>query len=103
MQSEGKTYYSHCCDEMSGHIADPSLPIEYVPYTREYGIQHLKSEGSMQRISLCPWCGSRLPASLREAWGEVLDEMGLYNPFTDDRDQVPGEFWSDTWWRKLDL
>jgi hypothetical protein len=83
----------HCCEDMRQHLANGDLPISYTPKFREYGINYPGSS-SFQIIRFCPWCGTRLPDSLRDAWFEELDRLGL-----DPEDQLPARLLTDTWWR----
>ena len=89
----------HCCREMAHHLSGGELAVSYTPYLREYGIDYRHKPDSVQIIRFCPWCGKSLPHSLREAWGESLDKIGLFDPFGNDRESVPIEYWSDAWWR----
>jgi uncharacterized protein DUF6980 len=41
------------------------------------------------------WCGKDLPAGLRKAWFDILDELGL----EPDDPRVPEEMKSGAWWR----
>lgn len=67
----------HCCDEMEAHLADSDIPIQYAPRFREYGLKILDGGSAKQLIHFCPWCGSRLPKSLRDEWFERLERLGL--------------------------
>jgi hypothetical protein len=83
---------------MDDHLADTEVPIEYLPQVREYQI--VASTGAFgQLLNYCPWCGSRLPMSLREVWGERLDQLGIYDPLGDEKERVPPMFQDDSWWR----
>jgi hypothetical protein len=48
-------------------------------------------------IQFCPWCGSRLPASLCHEWYRRLHSMGYSDP--GEEGDVPPEFETDEWWR----
>src|SRR5262245_23519778 len=85
----------HCCEEMARHLGDREVAITYNPRLREYGIRLLGSDHVLQIILFCPWCGSRLPDSLREAWFRRLRDLGLEPGDT----QIPAELRTDEWWR----
>ncbi|WP_159355047.1 DUF6980 family protein [Methylovorus glucosotrophus] len=85
----------HCCQNMSVHLARGELSIRYTPKFREYGILY-KNENSIQQISFCPWCGTKLPSTLRELWFEQLDELGI-----EPEDDIPDEYNSDEWWKRM--
>jgi hypothetical protein len=86
-------FVEHCCEAMRQHLIKDELPISYVPKFREYGIDYPGSS-SFQTIQFCPWCGTRLPESLRDAWFEELDRLGL-----DPDGQLPARLLTDSWWR----
>jgi hypothetical protein len=65
-----------------------------VPKFREYGIPILDGGSSFQEIAYCPWCGRKLPESLRDEWFEELERLGL-DP---SEDKVPEEYSSGQWW-----
>jgi len=52
-----------------------------------------KSGDSFADIQYCPWCGKKLPQSVRNRWFEALQTMGL-DP-GDDR--IPPEFEDERW------
>lgn len=66
----------HCCDDMRrevGRVCDqhpdrfdcPDCLIHYsLPY-REYGLIVHDGGSAVIRIRFCPWCGEKLPESLR--------------------------------------
>jgi len=89
----------HACSEMQEYLDEGKVGICYIPFAREYGIYLKGAPLRFEVIKYCPWCGSKLPEPLREAWGDLLDVMELYAPFGEDRDRVPKEFWSDEWWK----
>ena len=87
----------HCCDEMCGAIAADDLSFRYIPKFREYGIGYANG-GSYQVIKYCPWCGAKLPSSLRDSWFERLDDLNL-----EPEDDIPDDLNSDLWWVKGQL
>lgn len=84
----------HCCKSMRDFVADERLPIDCLPKFREYGLGYLDGV-SLQGINFCPWCGCRLPASLRHEWFDRIEALGL-DP---DSDVMPLDFQSDRWWQ----
>lgn len=84
-----------CCDEMEKHLAEGEVAIVYIPELRVYGIKILDGGPSFQRIYYCPWCGQKLPDSLRLEWFEAIEKLGLEI----DDPNIPQEYLSDKWWR----
>jgi hypothetical protein len=91
--------YHHCCPELKNAVEDEDIAISYAKKFREYGIRILDGGSSRLRINFCPWCGQRLPNSLRDAWFDELELRGI-DP---DADIVPDEFSDDRWYRDLNL
>lgn len=85
-------FFQHCCTVMNDRIISDDLSLKFIPKFREYGITY-ENGGSYQLISFCPWCGKKLPSSLREAWFEIMDRIGL-----DPGDNIPQEVQSEAWW-----
>lgn len=92
----------HCCQQMVRHLADQEVPVEYSGQFREYQLVAV-NQRFVQVLSFCPWCGAKLPPDLRDVWGSRLDDLGLFDPFGDDRDRIPLIFRDDTWWRLENL
>jgi hypothetical protein len=90
---------SHCCDEMTRHLSEGDVAIRFAPRFREYGIMVLDGGDSLQAVIWCPWCGSRLPPSLRDHWFDMLDALGL----EPGDSGVPIDMRSDAWWRMRGL
>jgi hypothetical protein len=86
----------HCCEDLKVNLQRQDVGIVYVPKFREYGISYLDGGSSYQLISFCPWCGQKLPISLRSAWFETLENMKL----EPNDSRIPSEYLSDEWWRK---
>lgn len=75
----------------------PDALISYSDKFREYGlVVHDGGSGSI-RIGFCPWCGTKLPASLRDRWFEALAALGFEDPWEQD---IPEAFHSDAWYRE---
>lgn len=71
-----------------------SKSIIYSEAVDEYGINIAEDHVSMILIEYCPWCGSKLPDSKRDAWFETLEAMGYDRPFDQ---HIPCEFKSAKW------
>jgi hypothetical protein len=67
----------HCCQTMRREVERrcedhpdrsdcPDCLIAYTPRFREYGIMIHDGGPSVTLIAFCPWCGARLPESLRD-------------------------------------
>lgn len=97
----------HCCQEMESSIAlncdqhqdvyqCPEMLVSYIPKFDEYGLIIHDGGSSSLEINYCPWCGSKLPESKRDAWFDKLEEMGFDDP---SEQNIPIEFKSDAWHR----
>lgn len=73
------TMSSHCCEAMCYHVSTtcsvhkdrfgcPDALVDYDPEFDEYGIIVHDGGSSVIGIRFCPWCGTELPPSKREAW-----------------------------------
>jgi len=81
---------------MQYYLASGEVGIEFIPKFREYGIA-VRGEGkSVITIEFCPWCGSKLPQSLRTKWFERIDELGI----DEATDRIPVELRSEEWYSK---
>jgi len=94
----------YCCPLMAEFIVDPRIPIDYIPYLREHIITS-KKFSMAHIIYYCPWCGTKLPTSVREEYFEIFyDELHLTR--ADNLLKTPGlpeEFKTDEWWKKRGL
>jgi hypothetical protein len=77
-------------------VESDEIPIVYTAKFREYGICVLDGGPSYLRFTHCPWCGKKLPDSMRKAWFHKLDQLGV-DPA---KDKIPAEFTDDRWYRK---
>jgi hypothetical protein len=83
------------CDQHFDRYDCPDMLIGYTPEYREYGLIVHDGGHSTVVIAYCPWCGTQLPASLRDEWFDRLDRLGL-----DPGDPAtPEPMRSDAWWR----
>lgn len=81
---------------MAWAIETDDMPLSYAPKFREYGIRYNDGGTSLQLIRHCPWCGTQLPESLRDAWFDELERLGL-----EPEDELPDRLRDDRWWRNL--
>jgi hypothetical protein len=84
-----------CCKQLEFAIGESDIPIDYVAKFREAGVRVMDGGTSKITFVFCPWCGCRLPASLRDAWFEELSKRGI-DPAVDE---IPPEFSDDRWFR----
>ncbi|AIL66129.1 hypothetical protein NOVO_09075 [Rickettsiales bacterium Ac37b] len=92
-----------CCKDMVFHIAHKEIHFSYLDRTREYVIHYMDifGENSVQIVNFCPWCGAKLPKSLRDEYFDIIyDELGMDDEFDPN---LPEEFKSDEWWKKRGL
>ena len=80
----------HCCSQMQFFLNEKKVAIDYSARFREYSIRLYTSDGT-QLISFCPWCGERLPPSLRDLYCDTLFGLG-YEPFDEG---IPDKYLSD--------
>ena len=86
---------THCCEDMERLLND-GYAIEYFPRVREYGIKTEQSENMVLLMWYCPWCGQKLPDSLREKCAKELEKFG-FSLFDED---IPDRYKTDVWWRE---
>jgi len=94
----------HCCDLMDKFTEDPRIGIGYSEKFREYYI-NLIHQPAVQGVFFCPFCGDKLPLSLRDLWFEILEKNYKINdPWDEDQEKlIPKDFETDKWWKKRDL
>jgi len=83
----------HCCEQMEKLLDEGKTPITYLDKFREYCF--VLGEVQLQTITYCPWCGTKLPTSLRDEWFDQLEALGL-EPESPD---IPLSLTSGSWWR----
>lgn len=86
----------HLCEGMARALADPDIPLVYNDKFREYGIPVQDGGSSVMLIKYCPFCGTKLPDSLRDEWFDRLDELGL----EPESPELPLDMRSGAWWRR---
>ena len=95
---------THCCECMEMFLQDAKVPLKYYPIAREYGLA-LQHSSAIQLIYYCPWCGTKLPESLRDKYFDILEKEYSIEPGLDIKNDpnIPHEFKSDEWWKKRGL
>ena len=86
----------HCCKKLKRNLINLEGGLVYFPKFREYGIRVLDGGSSSIIIDYCPWCGRKLPSSLRDQWFRELSKLKLE---PGDR-RIPKSLLSDEWWLK---
>ncbi len=84
------------CEHHHDVFECPDVLVSYIPKFDEYGLIIHDGGSSSLDIRFCPWCGSKLPLSKRDARFDRLEELGFDDP-TEQR--IPGAFESDGWYR----
>jgi hypothetical protein len=83
-----------CCEQMRYALDEPSVPLVWTPKFREIGIWVLDGGDSNIVIVFCPWCGNKLPESLRNAWFDELERRNI-DPA---EDEIPPQFLDERWY-----
>ena len=83
----------HCCDTMTWHLQNAEVAVVYYSKFREYGVRMLDGGSSYIVIAFCPWCGTRLPSSMRDAWFDELETLDL----EPESPELPNAYRSDSW------
>ncbi len=85
------------CDQHTDPFECPDVLVSYSPTFNEYGLIVRDGGASSVVIGFCPWCGTKLPESLRDRWFDELEAKGYDGPlFSDD---LPKSYTSAAWWR----
>jgi len=82
-----------CCESLTRSVDEES--IIYVPKFREWGIPILDGGSSFVEICYCPWCGRKLPDSLRDKWFDEAERLKIKPPFA----EMPMAYQSEEWWQ----
>ena len=90
-----KKWTHACCEELYFFVAQKEIGLIYIDKYREFGFEYRDGGSSLQCIRFCPWCGSKLPDSLRDEWFDRLDRLGI-----DDSDdsKIPILYQTSEWW-----
>ena len=94
-----------CCKSMESFIDDPRDPLDYNPIFREYYIK-IHDRAVIITLVYCPWCGLKLPTSLRDEYFDILyNDYKLDISLSDCKTHpgIPKEFKSEAWWKKRNL
>ncbi len=83
------------CKDMQNSVFDEDIPIIYIPKFREYGIKILDGGTSFKQIKYCPWCGKKLPISLRDKWFDEIYKLNL----EPESPEIPEKYLTDEWWK----
>ena len=97
----------HCCETMREQIEIArkehasrrpysDAVVGYLVVLNEYGLIIHDGGTSAIDIAFCPWCGTKLPESLRERWFAELQALGYDDPLAQD---IPEKYKSDEWYR----
>ena len=87
---------SWCCSQMQHAIDDPDIPIDFIPKFREIGVSVLDGGDSLVILAFCPWCGHKLPVSLRARWFDELEGKGIDPHGT----SLPVRYLSEEWYQR---
>lgn len=95
---------THCCQLMDKFINDPRVGISYSKVMREYYIDLIDGPAK-QCPSYCPFCGTKLPSSLRDEYFDILEkEFNVDDDWDEEQaKRIPEEFKTDEWWKKRGL
>lgn len=93
----------HCCSDMEDILQIPEAEVKYLSQFREYILESRVDKPICLALNYCPWCGSRLPSSLRDIFFDTLEKECNLNLDILHLYQAPDEFQSDQWWKKRKL
>jgi hypothetical protein len=83
------------CDNHESAFDCPDALVSYSSKFREYGLIVHDGGGSSILIEFCPWCGVKLPKSLRDRWFDELESQGFESPF---EDPIPDKYKTEEWY-----
>lgn len=99
-----------CCRELQKLLIDQVSPLIYAPHTRTYALTVPKFYWKNNELYMhfmirrCPYCGTAFPKELTDVWADILEkEYNITLLYDEDKDRVPAEFMTDTWWKKRGL
>lgn len=87
----------HCCPDMQYMVEEENNSIIFVPQYREYGVPIQDGGSSYLLMKYCPWCGTKLPDSLRDEFFDILEKLGIDYPCP--KNKLPKAMRSDKWWQ----
>lgn len=89
---------------MTVHVSSECNGISYSGRFREYGIVRSMPDTSVCTLAVyCPWCGTKLPVSMRGKYFKALASLGLSVDILTPLSEVPDEYRDDRWWQELQL
>ena len=92
--SDMRNALTNTCEQHAGDaFACGDMLVTYSPTFDEYSLVVHDGGASSVLIKFCPWCGTRLPASRRDAWFDEVDAQG----FDSASDTLPEHFKGATW------
>jgi hypothetical protein len=105
-EEDKKAGRKYCCHAMTYYLEQrcrihdspfecPDNVIYFHPRFREHGIIVHDGSKSYLVIQYCPWCGKRLPKSLRSDWFAELEKLGFEDPMNEN---IPAAYRSDKWY-----
>ena len=86
------------CELHASPFDCPDALVAYSETFNEYGVIVHDGGGSYVTIGFCPWCGTKLPESLRERWFSELEAQGFDDPNVQD---IPEKYKTDEWYRAV--
>lgn len=67
---------NYCCEQFRYAVEEPEIPLYREAKFREFKIRVLDGGSSGIVLRFCPWCGEKLPDSLRNEWFDKLEQLG---------------------------
>jgi hypothetical protein len=90
----------HACATMVWLLEDRNMPVVYSDQFREYNVVSIGDSHEAFTLSFCPQDGVALPPSLRQAWFDLADSLGLdVSIFELEDPSIPLDMRSGAWWR----
>ena len=89
--------YVHCCGDMKSAVVSDNTLVRFVSKFREFGLDIKDGGSSYREIAFCPWCGKKLPESLRDTWFNSLESQGI-DPL--DEKAIPAGYLDEKWYEK---
>jgi hypothetical protein len=86
------------CEQHASAFDCPDALVSYTPKFNEYALIVHDGGSSGIRIAFCPWCGAKLPESLREKWFAELEALGFEDP---GDEAIPSKYKSEEWYRDV--
>ncbi len=90
-------YTNRTCSLHSNPFECPDSLVYYSVKFDEYSLIIHDGGSSSVDIEYCPWCGTKLPESKRDAWFDKLEELGYDDPFEQN---IPEKFHTDEWYNE---